>query len=77
MGLLLNGQRTWKRLRYVLNAFALFSTGRSCLQESQAPETRGRVWSNRDLPSVEKDQVMERVLKLDMHKSTGPDGMHT
>lgn len=71
------GSGSKKKAEVVSAFFYSVFTSVICFQESQAPETRGRVWSNRDLPSVEKDQVMERVLKLDMHKSTGPDGMHT
>ena len=38
----------------VLNAFfALVFTGKSSLQESQAPEAYGKVWSKEDLPNEE------------------------
>ena len=40
--------------------FVSVFTGNICLQESQAPETHGKVWAKEDLLSLEKDQVMER-----------------
>ena len=40
----------------VLNAFfTLVFTSKTCLQESQAPETRAKLWSKEDLPSMEED----------------------
>lgn len=39
------------------------------LQESQAPETRGKVWSKEALQSVKEDK--ERLNKLDILKSHG------
>lgn len=44
----------------VLNVFfMLVFTGKVCLQETQDPETSGKVWSEEDLPSLEEDQVRE------------------
>ena len=40
--------------------FVSVFTGNICLQESQAPETHGKVWAKEDLLSLEKDQVLER-----------------
>ncbi|GAB0209465.1 mitochondrial enolase superfamily member 1 [Grus japonensis] len=55
----------------VLNAFftSVF-TSKTSFQESQVPETTGKDWSK------EEDQVRESLSKLDVHKPTGPDGMH-
>ena len=40
----------------VLSAFIpLFFTGKICLQESQVPETSGKVWSKEDLPLMDED----------------------
>ena len=45
----------------VLNVFfMLVFTGKICLQETQAPETSGKVRSEEHLPSLEEDQVRER-----------------
>ncbi|KAK4815465.1 hypothetical protein QYF61_002924 [Mycteria americana] len=42
----------------VLNtSFISVFTGNIGLQESQVPETRGKVWRNEDFPLVEEDQV--------------------
>ena len=61
----------------VFNSFFLsVFTGKSSLQESQAPESRGKVWSKEDLPSLEKVQVREHLNKLDINKSMGPDRIH-
>ena len=61
----------------VLNAFfALVFTSTTGLQESQVPETKGKIWSKADVPLVEEHQVGEYLSKLDLQKSIGPDGMH-
>lgn len=61
----------------VLDAFfTLVFIGRICRLESQALETSGKVWSNEDLASVEKDQVREHLKKFTIRKSMGTDGMH-
>jgi len=41
------------------------------LQESQVPETHGKLWSKEDLPSVAEDQIREPLSKLDrqVHKT--------
>ena len=61
----------------VLNTFfaSVFSsiTG---LQESQALEIKGKVWSKEYVPVVEEEQVGEYLNKLDIQKSLGPDGRH-
>lgn len=51
-------------------------TGKTSIQESQAPETRGKVWSKEVLSSVKKDQVKEHLNKLNVHKSMGCNGLH-
>lgn len=56
--------------------FALVFIGRICLLESQALETSGKVWSNEDLVSVEKDQAREHLNKFAVRKSVGTDWMH-
>jgi len=48
---------TQKRSRY----FALVFAGKTSLQESYAPETRGQVWHKEDLSLVEEDQVREHL----------------
>ena len=46
----------------VLTAFFVMAfTGTTCLQQSQAPEISGKVWSKEDSPLVEKDQIMEHL----------------
>ncbi|KAK4826029.1 hypothetical protein QYF61_003850 [Mycteria americana] len=59
----------------VLNAlFTSLFTGKTCFQESQGLDIRGKVWSMEDLPFVGKDQVRE--FKANIYKSMGPDRMH-
>lgn len=54
----------------VLDAlFTSLFTGKTCLQEFQGPEVRGKVWSLKDLPLVGKDQVRENEANMSM----GPD----
>ena len=61
----------------ILNAFFVsVFTGKTSIQESQAPETRGKVWSKEVLSSVKKDQVKEPLNKLNICKSMGPNGLH-
>lgn len=53
-------------------SFISVFVGKTRLQESQVPETRGEVWIEEDLLSVEEDQVREYLNYLDL----GPDRMH-
>ncbi|XP_067173621.1 olfactory receptor 14C36-like [Apteryx mantelli] len=48
--------------------FASDFPDKTCLQESQAPETCANM--------VEEDRVREHLNKLDIHLSMGPDGMY-
>lgn len=48
-----------KRAEVLNGFFTLVFCGKTCLQESQTPETRGNVWTKEDLLLVEKDQVRE------------------
>uniref|UniRef100_A0A8C4JJQ2 Uncharacterized protein n=1 Tax=Dromaius novaehollandiae TaxID=8790 RepID=A0A8C4JJQ2_DRONO len=48
--------------------FASVFTAQAGPQESQALETRERVWRKEDLSSVEKEQVRDHLGKLDIHK---------
>lgn len=60
-----------------LNAFfALVFSGKICPEESQAPDTSGKAWSNEDFSSIREDQVRESLKRLDIHKSMDPDGIH-
>lgn len=62
VGPLLNGagKLGTNNMAKVLNAFfASVFASKTGLQESQAPQTRGKVWNKEDLPSMEKDQVRE------------------
>ncbi|GAB0186019.1 mitochondrial enolase superfamily member 1 [Grus japonensis] len=45
-------------------------------QESQTLEAGEKVLRKEDLPLVEKGRVRERLGKLNIHKSMGPDGIH-
>ncbi|PKU34029.1 rna-directed dna polymerase from mobile element jockey-like [Limosa lapponica baueri] len=54
----------------LLNAFfaSVFSS-KTVPHESQALETRGKVWREEDFPSVEEDWVRDHLAKLDIQKS--------
>ena len=63
---LLNGAGTLmakdkEKAEVLTAAFASVFTGKTDLQQSLAPQTRGRVWSKEDLPRVEEDQVKEHL----------------
>jgi len=61
----------------VLNIlFASVFTSKISLQETQVPETKGKVCSKEDVPLVEEDEVRQYLSNLDIHKSMGPDGMN-
>lgn len=47
-----------------------------CLQESQVPETREKVWSKEDLPLMDKDEFKEHLARPDIFKSMEPVEMH-
>ncbi|PKU31816.1 rna-directed dna polymerase from mobile element jockey-like [Limosa lapponica baueri] len=62
----------------LLNAFfASVFTVQASPQEPQTLEETETVWTKEDFPLVEEDQVRERLSKLDICKSMGPDGMHS
>jgi len=46
-------------------------------QESHAKEVREEAYREYDLPLVDEDYVRDRLSNLDVHKSMGPDGMHS
>lgn len=56
--------------------FTLVFTGKSSLQESQAPEISGKVYCKEDFPLEDKDQIRELLNKLDKCNSTEPNGTH-
>lgn len=39
--------------------------------------TCGKVWSHEGSPSTEGDQIGEHLNKMDIHESTGCEGMHS
>lgn len=56
----------------ILNAFfTSVVTSKTNLQESQAPETRRKVWSKEDVTLVGENRVRESLSKL----SPGPRGL--
>lgn len=46
------------------------------LQQSQAPDTHGNVWSKEEFLSLEDTQFREHLNQLDIQKSVAPDGKH-
>ena len=54
--------------------FASVFSSKTCLQESQVLETRGKVWSKEDFSLVEEDQARQCLNELAIHKSLGPVG---
>jgi len=62
----------------LLNAFfASVFTAKASPQESQALEVRDEAWRKEELPLVEEDCVRDHLSNSDIHKSMGPNGMHT
>ncbi|GAB0204924.1 hypothetical protein GRJ2_002958000 [Grus japonensis] len=60
----------------VLNDFfASVFTGKCSSHTTQV--TEGRDWENAELPTVGEDQVREYLRNLKVHKSMGPDEMHS
>lgn len=51
------------------------TTGSSS-QESQSLEIREKVWKKKVSPLVKKDWVRDNLVRLDTHKSMGPNGMN-
>ena len=61
----------------ILNAFFVsVFTSKTSLQESQVPETKGKDWSQKDVPLVKEDQIREYLSNMDIHKPMGSDGIH-
>ncbi|GAB0200492.1 mitochondrial enolase superfamily member 1 [Grus japonensis] len=60
----------------VLNDFfASVFTGKSLSHAAKVAE--GRDWENAEPPTAEEDQVREYLRNLKVHKSMGPDELHT
>lgn len=57
--------------------FALVFTAKVRPQELVTQETRDKAWRKEEFPLVEKDWFRDHLVKLDIQKSTGPDGMHS
>ncbi|KAJ7403198.1 hypothetical protein BTVI_80233 [Pitangus sulphuratus] len=66
---------TDKGIKYILMGFSKAKC-KDLPSESQALETSGKVWSNEDLASVEKDQVKEHLNKFAIMKSIGVGRVH-
>lgn len=61
----------------MLNAFfASVFTDETIPQESLTLETKVKDCWKEDFSLVKEDWVREHLGKLDIHKSTGPEGMH-
>lgn len=71
-----NLQRTNTENIEVPKAFTWAFIHKICLQQSQAPETSGKVQSKEYIPLVEEGQVRESLHKLDIDKSMAPGEMH-
>ncbi|GAB0182520.1 mitochondrial enolase superfamily member 1 [Grus japonensis] len=62
----------------VLNDFfASVFTGKCSSHTTQVTEGKGRDWENEELPTVGEDQVQDHLRNLKVHKSMGPDEMHS
>ncbi|PKU39147.1 rna-directed dna polymerase from mobile element hypothetical protein [Limosa lapponica baueri] len=58
------------------NFFASVFTGKSSSHTAQVAEGKDRDWEKYELPTVE-DQVRDCMRNLKVHKSMGPDEIHT
>jgi len=79
MGPLLNDARVlvtkdMKKDSVLNDFFTSVLTGKTGSQQSQAPETKAKVWSKKDLPLVKQEQVREHLDRPDIHKSMGIKG---
>jgi len=69
--------REGTRKTELLNAlFASIFMAKASPHESQSLEVRQEAWRKDDLPLVEEDCERDHLIKLETHKSMGPDGMH-
>lgn len=69
-------KKDMKEVKELGTFFALIGVIKTHLQQSQAPETHGKVWSKEELISLEEYWFREHLNKMDVQKSTGPDGRH-
>lgn len=65
----------WKSPGYSVPCLLQSLLVRITLQESQGPETSGKVWSDEDLPSAQEAQVSKHLNQFDTQKSRRPDVM--
>ena len=56
-----------EKAKVVSDVFVSVFTSKTSLQESQIPDTRGKGWSEEDVPLLEEDPVGEYLSKLDIH----------
>lgn len=54
-------------------AFTSSCSSKSCLQDPQLPEIKGKIRSKEDASFVGEDEVKKYLGNLDLHKSMGPD----
>jgi len=62
------------KAKVLLAFFISVFTGKAGLQQPQVPQTRGKLWSKEDLPSME-DKARLLLNELDIQKYMGPDGL--
>lgn len=61
----------------VLNGFfASVFTGNQTCCVFQNPEPLGGSWGNKTPPTVREEQVQNHLMRLNVYKSMGTDGMH-
>lgn len=66
-----------EKTKVLIVFFASVFSGEIWLQQSQFPETWGRVWSNEYLSLVEENQAREYLYNLYIIKSVGPGRIHS
>ena len=74
MGALVTGDMEKEEIQSAF--FSSVFNAKTSAQESHILEVRERVWGKENFPLVEEDLVRERLAKINVHTSMGPNGMH-
>ncbi|PKU41633.1 rna-directed dna polymerase from mobile element jockey-like protein [Limosa lapponica baueri] len=68
--------RDMEKAEVLNDFFALVFTSRGSNYTSQVAEGKNRAYENKELPTIEENQVQDQLRNLKVHKSMGPDEIH-
>lgn len=71
------GSTDMEKAELLSGFFALIFTGNQDSYAYHVPESLGKDWGKKIPPTIKAEQVRKCLMRLNVYKSVGPDGMHT